>query len=250
MISKEQYEEYIRLIGDMLDGIISFNQKRFDEIADAVVQYEKANFPMQKPSKMNAWLFRIEQESGDQRAMFDKISKVIRAYRQEYRKYHNLSHIESMMELAATCGWPLSQAQHWAIFYHDVVYDIPAGTVSNEELSAQWYLKDWGGIHSFAHITAQIIRDTRLHVPTIEESKVVIDLDLDGLSSPALYDKNKDLIRAEFSVYTDEQFKSGRIKFLEGQLAKDRIFWYKDTVSKDFMAKFLMQKELESLKEQ
>jgi len=225
MFTKEEYDYAMANIDLYFDKVLNEKeQKDFKFLVDKCVEYERYHFPIDKPSKLDAFLFREEQEDMNPETMFSKIVTVLRAYEEPHRKYHNINHIENMLSLAEKLGWPLTKAQYWAIFYHDAIYNVPAKNVSSEKLSAELYMKHWGNIHEFAKVTEQIILDTEKHIPTIEESKVVIDLDLSGLALS--YWTNRDTIRLEFSCYNDEEFKIGRKKFLTGMLAKDKLFWY------------------------
>ena len=156
-------------------------------------------------------------------------------YMEPHRFYHNLIHVAKMFETAKLNNIPLSIEQELAIWYHDVIYQVKRGEFSNEELSARYAIEKIFHYCANAHIenykrderiekVATIIRDTENEIPTIEESKVVIDLDLWGLGTYE-YQKNSILIEKEFTtVMTIDEFKSGRKKWLQLFLARDTIF--------------------------
>lgn len=156
----------------------------------------------------------------------DKLYKEITwCMSQAHRKYHTMNHLAEMFSLAAIHHIQLNVMQKYAILFHDIVYNIPAGPISNEELSAQAAEKALASIGVHGEViacTAQIIRDTEKELPTTESSNVVIDLDLAGLALN--YWENLDLIRAEFGHLSDKDFKSGRIKWLKSMLARDAIY--------------------------
>lgn len=249
MFTRKEYDYAMKYIDLYFDKVLNAEeQKDFSFLVDKCVEYERYHFPIGKPSKLDSFLFREEQEDMNPETMFSKVAAVFKAYNEPHRKYHNINHIETMFLLADKLGWPLTKAQYWAIFYHDAVYNIPTKETSNEKLSAELYMNHWGNIHDFSKTTEQIILDTQTHIPTIEESKVVIDLDLSGLALS--YWTNRDAIRLEYSHYNDEEFKIGRKKFLSSMLAKDRLFWYdigNKTTEWDTLARNNMSQELAQL---
>ena len=62
------------------------------------------------------------------------------AYSQSHRKYHTLTHVQSMLNQLQTIGKDFSLEQlhllRLAIWFHDVVYDIPSEPGYNECFSA------------------------------------------------------------------------------------------------------------------
>lgn len=147
------------------------------------------------------------------------------AMSQPHRKYHTMTHLAEMFTVAALYHIQLTLVQRYAILFHDVVYNVPAWSLGNEELSAreaERLLPLAGLSDSQVRHVAQIIRDTQQEIPTIEQSAIVIDLDLAGLALN--YWGNLDLIREEFGHLSDKDFKSGRVKWLKSMLAREKIF--------------------------
>ena len=148
-----------------------------------------------------------------------QIECLTRQYTQSHRYYHTLEHITYMFEIARQYEIALSRAQIHAIWWHDAVYDPTSKT--NEEDSwrmAQLYHNhlqdvDWLSI-------VGMIMDTKTHSPRTEESKIVCDLDMFILADVDEYDKYRRLVRQEYSMYSDEEYRQGRIRFLEGLLSK------------------------------
>jgi len=165
--------------------------------------------------------------------MIELYKKVTKSMSEPHRKYHTMRHIGEMFALASTEYIGLSRIQHLAILLHDVVYNIPSGDISNEELSAvkagEW-LRDCyvPCMHSNAYseetISAvqQIIRDTEKAIPTTKESAIVIDLDLSGLALN--YWENRELIFYEFAHIGYDKVVSGRRSWLISMLERDSIF--------------------------
>ena len=163
--------------------------------------------------------------------------QIIPCYQESHRKYHNLNHINAMINTAGRNNIGLEKIQLDAIVGHDLVYQ--PGASDNEEQSAEKYIDICKYLIFFTMVDSteqanvekeeryseirQIILDTKNHIPTIELSKDVIDLDLFELGTDKYFD-NMNLIRQEFGKYTDKDFNTGRMKWLSGMLARDTIF--------------------------
>jgi predicted metal-dependent HD superfamily phosphohydrolase len=140
------------------------------------------------------------------------------------RHYHTLDHLAEMFRLGRPHG--LTEAQALAIWYHDAIYDVPGE--DNEAKSAELASKRLPALGIDAETIAevqQIILDTKHHLPTIEASKLVLDLDLASLAAePEVFDLNTQLIRQEFTIVPDEDFRLGRTRFFESYLARDQLY--------------------------
>lgn len=152
--------------------------------------------------------------------------KVTKAYMEPHRHYHTLTHITRMLETIKQHKIDVTDEQLIAIWYHDVVYD-PTSSY-NESHSASAAAVDMVCSNrklSEVDIVRQIILDTENHRPTIEQSKLVIDLDLMGLADHVnSYFETGKLIRQEYSHLTDELWVAGRKRFIEKFLSRDHIF--------------------------
>lgn len=94
---------------------------------------------MTTPEAQNRWASFAQNYPTDLIPLGDA---VIAAYTQKHRAYHNLRHIQELLDL-------LERAEHlvenkalllWAIWYHDVVYQPQRK--DNEAQSADWALRD------------------------------------------------------------------------------------------------------------
>ncbi len=157
----------------------------------------------------------------------DELPDLIAKYSEPHRKYHNLTHIARMFDIAHNCDIPLSREQMMAIWYHDYVYDLPKGEKSNEVQSAEIAFEKCKelGFGLGAGIVRQMILDTELELPTLTESKVIIDLDLWDLSSVNKFEANDKLLEEEFiPVFGKKQYIFNRINWIESFLARDSIY--------------------------
>ena len=150
---------------------------------------------------------------------------LIQHYNEAHRHYHNFLHIANMYETAKRYDLSLSKEQTVAIFFHDVIYQ--PGRTDNEIQSATIF-NDWC-FHQKANnidssIVSRIILDTKDEIPTIDESKLVIDLDLYELSTDRYLTNLTNVKREYCEFYNEKQFNEGRIKWLKAFLDRDKIY--------------------------
>ncbi len=150
-------------------------------------------------------------------------------YMDKNRYYHNLEHIHAIFQALENID--LSHALEFAIFYHDVIYDVKSA--KNEELSALFCQKALTKLSVPKDIitkTTNIILDTKTHTPTTDDSIYMIDADLSIFSTDSrTYQKLSKQIRKEYAMYDDATYTKGRIKVLKSFLDKEKIF-----ISKEF----------------
>jgi predicted metal-dependent HD superfamily phosphohydrolase len=175
--------------------------------------------------------------------------ELARAYSEPHRAYHVLTHPAEMIELGNKIfDGGLSDEQIMAIWYHDYVY--VAGSKTNELDSAQVFMQHYKEYPTLnLTLVATIILDTKDHFPTIPESEQVIDLDLIGLSDVLLrgYWQNAINVRKEYSAFTDEEWREGRMKFLQKMLDRKQIYYTDFVKSFESQARDNMKSELNLL---
>jgi predicted metal-dependent HD superfamily phosphohydrolase len=150
--------------------------------------------------------------------------ELTRRYTEPHRHYHGLPHIAWMLDQARELV--LDDDQVLAIWFHDAVYDVPAD--DNEERSAALAVERLtaaGLPEARVRKIERIVLDTKDHVPSIEASRLVMDLDLASLALPrAAFEQNGARIRAEYADIDDTTFHAGRREFLASFLARERIY--------------------------
>jgi predicted metal-dependent HD superfamily phosphohydrolase len=151
--------------------------------------------------------------------------ELTRRYTEPHRHYHGLPHIAWMLDQARELA--LDDDQVLAIWFHDAVYDVLA--VDNEERSAALAVERLtaaGLPEARIRKIERIVLDTKSHVPSIEASRLVMDLDMASLALPrAEFVRNGARIRAEYAEVEDHDFIAGRRAFMESILARERIYW-------------------------
>jgi predicted metal-dependent HD superfamily phosphohydrolase len=151
-------------------------------------------------------------------------------YNEPHRHYHttdHLLHVLSMIDdLADDHDLFLVRLAAW---YHDAVYAIPPGQVSNEEASARLALRQLSLVgleQEDLNQIARLVRLTETHLPGPRdpEGELLCDADLSILASaPAKYTDYVAAVREEYAQLPEEEFLAGRLAVLTS-LADQEIF--------------------------
>jgi predicted metal-dependent HD superfamily phosphohydrolase len=155
---------------------------------------------------------------------------LITRYSEPHRRYHTTKHLLDVLtmidQLADDHDLFLVQLAAW---YHDAVYAIPAGQVSNEEASARLALRELSLVgleQEDLNQIARLVRLTETHLPGPRdpEGELLCDADLSILASdPAQYADYVAAVRAEYAQVPEEQFLAGRLAMMS-ELADREIF--------------------------
>jgi predicted metal-dependent HD superfamily phosphohydrolase len=155
---------------------------------------------------------------------------LITRYREPHRRYHTTKHLLDVLtmidQLADDHDLFLVQLAAW---YHDAVYAIPAGQLSNEEASARLALRELSLVgleQEDLNQIARLVRLTETHLPGPRdpEGELLCDADLSILASdPVQYADYVAAVRAEYAQVPEEQFLAGRLAVLS-ELADREIF--------------------------
>jgi predicted metal-dependent HD superfamily phosphohydrolase len=148
-------------------------------------------------------------------------SLVLDAYASADRGYHNLQHLQEVLELVPAGETSLALA----LLYHDVVYD--SRRQDNEQASADWARRDLEPIYEDWAEVQQLILDTAHQVaPHSLRGEWIVDLDLAILASSwerfSLYQAG---VRREYAWVEEEAFRVGRSRVLRGFLARPQIYF-------------------------
>lgn len=145
------------------------------------------------------------------------------------RHYHNLNHINFMLRgLEHYFPSADTAVMRHAILYHDAIYD-PLSNINEEssaeaaiyELRVQFGAADLTEIYRLIMLTSHHQPDG-LDVPGC----VIVDLDLAGLAAPnPAYIATSKAIRKEYHMVSDEQWRAGRVAFLEKFLSRKEIYY-------------------------
>ncbi len=150
------------------------------------------------------------------------INTVLSMWNESHRSYHNLNHLNDLISQINENKSKFSEKEYEKLIlsaiFHDIVYDPSSST--NEEDSTN-FLMECVVDKSNEDIleVRQIILDTNNHNSTtnLSESFNNYDMNIVERDFEQLLEWEKG-IRLEFSVYTKEQYKEGRLNFLESLL--------------------------------
>jgi predicted metal-dependent HD superfamily phosphohydrolase len=160
---------------------------------------------------------------------FGVYDELLNAYAEPHRKYHTLEHVQEMLRVLGRLALnePKLPALQLAVWLHDVVYDPKRS--DNESASVDWFTQRLGMAlqADVVSLVSEIILATRHQadfVPNTLEA-IMLDSDLAILGSAEVrYLRYADAIRQEFSHVSDVDFAAGRSNFLQGMLARERIY--------------------------
>jgi predicted metal-dependent HD superfamily phosphohydrolase len=163
------------------------------------------------------------------------------------RAYHNTNHIEAMWRISreiscyTTLSWRLRLAFDLAIIFHDLIYIVPSGKGENERESAQMmrmicskhfepYIVEFAERMILSTIEHKVLTESRFSMP-LEYSetelwavKMFLDLDMCILGrSEDVYKEYCKQVRLEYHIYSDSDFRKGRLVFLLSMMNKN--FW-------------------------
>ncbi len=178
------------------------------------------------------WLKWWQQADGNIANGQEIFANLAERYTSEHRAYHNQTHITTMLEMLedhlnlASNPVPLA----FAIAGHDAIYQ-PASSRNEEESTALlgYLLTDHGIPAKIIKQAISLIMITKTHQPNTPDEALMVDLDLAILGqSWTTYAAYADAIRQEYSQYSPEEYRSGRIKILNSFLERP-IIYHTDT---------------------
>ena len=165
-------------------------------------------------------------------AAVDAAWKTLRkAYTARARHYHNLAHIQALLNWAERYQAQLVQydAVRFAIWYHDVIYQTRKH--DNEERSAALAEQELPGLNVPAGMipaVTQMIRATKTHQANelSADGRWFLDFDLSILgSAPDVYQAYSRAIRREYRWVPALLYRRGRRQVLEGFLQREQLFF-------------------------
>jgi predicted metal-dependent HD superfamily phosphohydrolase len=190
--------------------------------------------------------FEIDFRVGDR-----VLATLFQAYSQSDRHYHNLIHIDRILELV--WEWKSSEIDftslQFAAWFHDVIYNPKA--CDNEAKSAEYAaltLAELGIFKTQIDRVVNLILCTQFHQASTHdlEAQILLDADFAILGAEASdYQAYARGIRREYSGLSEPEYRSGRTRVLSHFLQRDRLYFL-DQYSARFeqKARQNIQKEL------
>ena len=147
---------------------------------------------------------------------------LLRAYAESCRGYHNLEHLDEVLQWVDETPLPPPEQDRLriALFYHDAIYDGRRG--DNEQASADWCRRDLG-----ERAEVELILDTRHSVqPATELGRWMVDIDLSVLGADrSRFDRYEAGVRQEYSWVPWLLFRRKRKHILFQFLERPRIYF-------------------------
>ncbi len=159
-----------------------------------------------------------------------ELARLAAAYDAPERHYHNLQHIENLLNRVAAHPLHDPVVVELAVWFHDAVYD-PLRP-DNEEKSAEWaqeFLQETTLAPARRARVAELIRRTHDHTqpqpPHDADLLLFLDADLSILGAPeAAYWVYAHQIRREYQAVPEPAYRAGRSQVLSRLLAAPVLF--------------------------
>lgn len=183
--------------------------------------------------------------------------EIERKYTTSRRHYHNLQHIQALLQWCETCAGRLQDRDvvEFSIFYHDIIYNVLRK--DNEPRSARLAVRRLQALKVPPHQIEQVklyIEATQTHAVTaavthITDLQLFLDFDMSILAADWNgYEAYTRQVRQEYRIYPDKLYYAGRKQFLESCLQAVHIFQtpvFRENY--EVMARENIAKELEAI---
>lgn len=159
--------------------------------------------------------------------------EIEKKYTTSRRHYHNLQHIEALLQLCEAYSAQLHDRDvvEFSVFYHDIIYNV--FRKDNEPRSAQVAVKRLQALSVPTQKIEQVkiyIEATQTHTVTdavkhIPDLQLFLDFDMSILGAEwANYEAYTQQVRREYRIYPNKLYYLGRLQFLEHCLRAEFIF--------------------------
>lgn len=193
---------------------------------------EKASSP--KPDKVReVWDLLTCKYCNDSNLTDQFYQEIVRKYTTSRRHYHNLQHIQALLQFCDTYSVHLQDRDvvEFAVFYHDIIYNVLRK--DNEPRSAGVAVKRLQALNFPPNKTEQVkiyIEATQTHAVTaavthITDLQLFLDFDMWILAADwDRYEAYTRQVRREYRIYPDKLYHPGRKQFLQHCLQAEHIF--------------------------
>jgi predicted metal-dependent HD superfamily phosphohydrolase len=186
------------------------------------------------PDKIRAVWDRLAGKYCNDFALINRLFREIeKKYTAERRHYHNLHHIQALLQFCETYAEQLHDRDvvEFSVFYHDIIYNVLRR--DNEARSALLAVKRLQSLPVPAEKIQQVkiyIEATQTHVITagvthISDLQLFLDFDMSILGAGwEAYEAYTRQVRREYRIYPDKLYYPGRRQFLQHCLQSEFIF--------------------------
>jgi len=167
-------------------------------------------------------------------ALIDRFfNEIASKYTSSCRHYHNLQHIQALLDLCDNYAAQLMDADivAFSVFYHDIIYNVLRK--DNEPRSAKIAVKRLQALSVLPEKIEQVkifIEATQTHAITATvthtgDLQLFLDFDMSILGAGwAAYEAYTQQVRLEYRIYPDKIYYPGRKQFLQHCLQTEHIF--------------------------
>ena len=164
----------------------------------------------------------------------DTVESIIKHWSEPQRSYHSIDHLKDLLEMIKKLNVPTGPKDFdpqsprlidnhlfyllvITAIYHDIIYDPKSK--DNEAKSAEYFKSKVKNKTLFDKIICDAILATKTHKTANRVSKIFNSLDMDILNRdyPELLKWEKGIYQ-EYKFYGNENYKKGRLEFLESEL--------------------------------
>lgn len=205
-----------------------------------------------KPDLREQWRNLATRYSSDESLVDRLYSELVDHYGEPQRYYHNLVHIEALLQLYLKHERAIRNPDVvlFSILYHDVIYTPGRGDNEHKSAVLAGRVLEQLGVPAAINKEVQTyIEATTAHYLSKEadpDLKLFIDFDLSILATDReSYQAYLHNIRKEYGFLSTGQFALGRKAFLRGMLSKESIYYTESFCAKEEVARKNMQWELQ-----
>ena len=148
--------------------------------------------------------------------------EITKQWSETHRFYHTLEHLMDLLDQIERRYPDESKERDKLIItalFHDIIYNPARG--DNEEKSAKFFMAHCDEINDDIDDIYDMILATKTHQADSELSKIFNEMDMDIVTRD--FDslmRWEEEIREEFSIFSDEEYREGRLKFLRSIVDK------------------------------
>ena len=153
-------------------------------------------------------------------------------YREPHRHYHGPQHIEHCLRQLDRAGDEVinRDAVELALWFHDVVFDVPRAPAEyNESRSAEFFLDclEGRGVAELRADVSRLIRVTSSSAsPKAPDEHFMVDIDLSGFGQPwPEFLRDSRAVRAEQPRIPDDEFSQALHKLMQSLLARPNFYF-------------------------
>jgi predicted metal-dependent HD superfamily phosphohydrolase len=201
----------------------------------------------------NKWRRLLKGFNIDEKIINQTFSEIATVYRCQGRYYHNLTHIQEMLQIVYNLNskYKLDVSIVFATWFHDIVYDTQAN--DNEERSADYARNLLSSLNipsSTIDKTCSLILTTKYHKASEDdfETKILVDADLAILgSNPKRYSEYMLLIRQEYAWVPEQEYIVARKRALISFMERAYIFHTPELLHLEASARQNIKEEINHL---